>query len=214
MTRPVVTLVAGGWSATRVDLDRLPGIVIGVNDAAKYLPRFDHCVSMDRLWAENRIDWIEAQKGRVWLRASTVGKIRERVAALNHVELFQNSHTATVLSTDPKRLDGTHSGFCGLNLAFHLMPQILYLVGFDIHRGPGNQAHWFPQYEWVAGHATTSGKFESWARQFTHAATQFRVAGTRVYRVNVSRGEPPLSSTFESITPLQLARRAALETAP
>jgi len=169
------------------------------------LPRFDHCVSMDRLWAEHRVDWIESQRGRVWLRASTVGNIRTRIAHLAHVELFQNSHTATQLASDPKRLDGTHSGFCALNLAYHLRPQILYLVGFDMRRGPKGEAHWFPQYPWVTGHATSVGKFATWAKQFGQAGEQLRRAGVRVYHVEAG----PIMG--ERISGAQLARRAALE---
>lgn len=44
-----VTIVAGGWSASKVDLTILPGKIIGVNDAWKYLPRCDVVVSMDRM---------------------------------------------------------------------------------------------------------------------------------------------------------------------
>jgi len=206
MTRPVVTLVAGGWSASRCDLETLPGIIIGVNDAAVRLPRFDHCVSMDRLWAEHRIDWIERQKARVWLRASTVGNIRERVVKLDHVEMFQNSHTATTLAADPNRLDGTHSGFCALNLAYHLKPQILYLIGFDMRRGPLGEAHWFPQYPWVAGHATSVGKFQAWLGQFDKAAEQLRHAGIKVYQVGAQ-----LARSWEPITPAQLVQRVKLD---
>jgi hypothetical protein len=210
MTRPVVTLVAGGWSASCVDLERLPGLIIGVNDAAVRLSRFDYCVSMDRLWAENRIDWIEEQRhARIWLRASTVGNIRERVARCPHVELFQNSHTATSLAVETSRLDGTHSGFCALNLAYHLRPQILYLVGFDMQLGPRGERHWFPDYPWNGGGGSKAGKLSEWAAQFAKPAEQLSRI-TRVYRV-AAHGSPLLSPLWVQITPEQLAQRAKTE---
>jgi hypothetical protein len=53
-------VVAGGWSVSQVDLSRIPGTIIAINDSAIHLPRFDIVVSMDRLWTEHR--WAELRR--------------------------------------------------------------------------------------------------------------------------------------------------------
>ncbi len=68
MKHSVITVLAGGWSASRFDLHKLPGTIIAVNDAAYYAPRWDLCVSMDRLWSENRWQLITKCGKPVWLR--------------------------------------------------------------------------------------------------------------------------------------------------
>jgi hypothetical protein len=179
---PIVTLLAGGYSANRVDLKKLPGVIVAVNDAAVHAPRFDHCVSMDRLWTEHRAGWIEhcAHRAIVHLRNSTLSNVRY-LRGLPHVKCFENSHTSTTLADDPARLDGTHSGFCALNLCFQLKPRQLFLVGFDMRRGPKGQAHWFPQYPWVTEHATSVRRLAEWSAQFATARKQLEEAGIGTY---------------------------------
>jgi hypothetical protein len=174
-----ITVLAGGWSASRFNLAALPGTIIAVNDAALNAPRWDICLSMDRLWAEHRWSWIEQQRRPVYVRGSTLKNVVPD--GLDHVVPFANDHTSTTLSDEPGRLNGTHSGFCALNLAYQLRPSELYLVGFDMARGPANEAHWFPQYPWVKNHATSTGKLAIWAQQFATAARQLRDAGIATY---------------------------------
>jgi hypothetical protein len=175
----IITVLAGGWSASQFDLRKLPGIVIAVNDSALYAPRWDICVSMDRLWGLNREDWLKKQTGPIWLRRSAMARYRWTLSADN-VTLFENDHLATALSDEPGRLDGTHSGFCALNLAYQMRPRQLWLVGFDMARGPRGEAHWHPQYPWVSQHATSVGRFAEWAKQFDRAAQQLAAAGVEV----------------------------------
>jgi hypothetical protein len=174
----VITILAGGWSATQFDLRKLPGIVIAVNDSAFYAPRWDICVSMDRLWSMHRGDWIRRQDRPVWLRRAASERYDWR--GCDSIQFFENDHESTTLSDDPRRLNGTHSGFCALNLAYHLKPAQLWLVGFDMARGPCGEAHWHPQYPWVEGHATGTGRLAEWATQFDRAAQQFAAAGIEV----------------------------------
>ena len=108
----VVTIIAGGWSASLLDLKKLPGTIIAVNDAAYYAPRWDICVSMDRLWTENRWRLIEATRKPVWLRRAAVKNISAKYNLINfpHVHEFYCDHTSTTLSDMPDTLNGTHSG--------------------------------------------------------------------------------------------------------
>lgn len=170
-----VTVLAGGWSARRY-LDRLPGFVIGVNDAALKAPTHA-ALSMDRLWAENR--WAEIQRRAIptWLRRAPARAGEDP----DWLRIFDCDHTSTTLSDEPGTLNGTHSGFCALNLAYQMRPRRIVLVGLDMSKGPRGEAHWFPDYPWAKpGGATTSGKFAEWARQFDTAARQCRDADIAV----------------------------------
>jgi hypothetical protein len=175
-----ITVLAGGWSA-RAYLDRLEGVVIGVNDAALCYPA-DIAVSMDRLWTEHRWDQLKRRAKPAWIRRSALKNIPERDPAVRPAWLkpFVCDHTSTVFSEDDEELHGTHSGFCALNLAYVMRPQRLVLVGFDMSKGPKGEAHWFPPYEWAPQGATTSGKFKAWAAQFDDAAKKFKAAGVAV----------------------------------
>lgn len=184
-----ISVLAGGWSASRVDLAKLPGMVIAVNDSAYYAPRWDICVSMDRLWAENRWRLIEHSTAKQFhLRKSTMKNVSAK--GLGHVHLFENDHTAIVLSDDVGTLNGTSSGMCALNLAYQLSPRELYLVGFDMALGPRGERHWFPDYPWKNGGGSGAGKLAEWSRQFETAAVQLDQAGISV-RVCAERSPVP-----------------------
>jgi hypothetical protein len=197
-----ITVLAGGWSASQVNLKQLPGIVIAVNDAAIYAPRIDIIVSMDRLWAEHRFPVVAHMGKPIWLRRSAVKNIA--IAGLDHVTVFECDHTSTTLSDEPGTLNGTNSGFCALNLAYQMRPDSLYLVGFDMQRGPRGQAHWFPQYSWVAKpHATSIGRFNDWSEQFDYAAKQLKAANISTYLV--CAGGRSAIPAFPQILPLHLS---------
>ena len=91
-----------------------------------------------------------------------------------------DDHTSTTLSLEPGVLNGTHSGFCALNLAFHMRPKRLILVGMDMEKGPNGEHHWFPPYPWAPNGATTSGKFKVWSDQFQTAFGQLRASGAKI----------------------------------
>src|SRR4051812_47563396 len=54
----IISVVGAGWSVSQIDLSRIPGEIIAINDSAVHLPRFDIVVSMDRLWTEHRYEWM------------------------------------------------------------------------------------------------------------------------------------------------------------
>lgn len=177
MRPDTVTVLAGGWSA-RQYLDRLEGTIVGVNDAAIFSP-CDIAVSMDRLWTENRWAHLVEIGKPAWLRRSACKNIPRPLP--NWACTFENDHESTVFTDDPETLNGTHSGFCALNLAYQLRPKRLVMVGFDMGKGPDGEAHWWPDYPWAKpGGATTSGRFKAWAAQFAGAAAQFKAAGIAV----------------------------------
>jgi hypothetical protein len=180
-----ITLLAGGWSASGVDLHWLPGKVIAVNDAAIYAPRVDFVVSMDRMWVEARFARVVKFGKSLWLRRSTLRNI-VRWQDVPRVTAFDCDHTSTTLSVTPDTLNGTHSGFCALNLAYLLRPRRLYLVGLDSRPGPKGERHWFPDYAWKNGGGSKPAKIAEWSKQYDTAATQLRSAGIEVWMYGAS----------------------------
>ena len=170
-----VSVVAGGWSVLQVDLKRIPGCIIGVNDSGLYLPRCDIIVSMDRLWAENRYNNLHCMHTETWLRRSAVKNIYTKWPWLH---VFDCDHESTEFSDDHGVLNGTNSGLCAFNKAYQLRPQVIYLFGFDMRPGPHGESYWYARYPWSKGIST--GKLTRWAQQFSSAAKKCRAAGIDV----------------------------------
>ncbi len=197
-----ITVLAGGWSAGQVDLHRLPGFVIAVNDSAIHAPHFDAVVSMDRLWAEHRYAQVSRMGRPVWLRRSTLRNVVGWDADMG-VTAFENDHRSTTLSDVTGTLNGTHSGFCALNLAYQMRPTRLYLVGFDSALGPKGERHWFPDYPWKNGGGSKRDKLVEWSRQYAVASTQLRVAGVEVFHHSLDPRHH-LHTHFKAITTKEL----------
>jgi hypothetical protein len=132
----IVSIVAGGWSVGAVDLARIPGTIIGINDAALHLPRCDIAVSMDRLWTEYRYEALRAMMKPAHIRRSALQKRPDKWPWLNS---FECDHTTAGLSDQRGVLNGTNSGHCGFNLAYQMRPKQILLFGFDMKRGPNGE---------------------------------------------------------------------------
>lgn len=203
MTGKVVTIVGGGWSAALLDLRRLAGVVIAVNDSAVHLPRWHYAVSMDRLWAENRIDAIVERQarqfaGEVWLRRSAVQNLARYVEQFGWIRVFECDHQSSKFSDLNNTLHGPNSGACALNLAWKLQPSRVYLVGFDMNRNLNGDAYWYPPYPWsTSAGGTSSRKYGTWAGQFEDARRAFELIGCDVATVNTGSA----IATFRRITP-------------
>jgi hypothetical protein len=177
----IVSVVAGGWSVRgdQWNLKRLPGHIIGVNDAALHLPKVDTVVSMDRLWTENRWDWLEGKQLPSWIRDAALKRVPTR--GLSWLRVFVCDHKSTELSNESYVLNGTSSGMCGFNLAYKMVPEVIYMFGFDMRPGPNGEQHWYPPYPWKSGHSTKPPTLKRWAEEFHTAARQCREAGIRVF---------------------------------
>jgi hypothetical protein len=208
--RDDITVVAGGWSVANVAVDQLAGRVIAVNDSALYLPRWDYALSMDRLWAEHRLERVlelsdpakvlRNDPGRVWMRENAVQNLEH----LKHaVTMFRCDNETDEFARDQvrggvARLNGRSSGGCALNLAWHLRPARVFMLGFDMNRSPRGHAHWYPPYPWstTAG-STTNGKYAAWAQGFELARKAFDEIRCEVFNVSPSSA----IDSFRKITP-------------
>lgn len=172
-----VSVLAGGWSVRGLDLARLPGHVVAVNDAGVRAPKVDEIVSMDRLWTEYRWPDLCRLAKPTFLRAACLPNILDRPAWLT---IYLCDWQSTALSGAQTMLNGTNSGLVALNRAFQLKPERVVLFGFDMGRSPKGQPYWYPTYPWRPKGGTSDGKYAEWAKQFEPAAQAFRKAGIEV----------------------------------
>lgn len=212
-----ITIVSGGHSVAAVALDRLAGTIIAVNDSALKLPRWEHAISMDRLWAEHRLNTtiqiaaLMSPTPKIWMRSNALQRIRGEHWK-EWVTPFDCNHETNEFTPQLQRpdhegvawLNGMSSGACAINLAYHLKPTRLFLLGFDMNRDRRGAAHWYPPYPWAntKGGSTSQGKYREWALHFDAAARSFAEIGCTVY--NVSPGS--LIETFPKITPAEYIR--------
>ena len=158
-------VIGGGWSVGQY-VDQLNdlmsyGHVIGVNDAAIHA-NVHEALTMDRLWFENRWPVLKNLRvNSVWVRQKCDCNVPDSTAT--PFEHFNKPYP----STAPAVLHGGNSGTCAVNLAFQRMNEgdNLFLIGFDMCKGPEGQPYWYPPYSWASPQgATKQGHFDKWAR--------------------------------------------------
>ena len=181
-------VVAGGWSVGQTDyrLDDLMsyGHVIGVNDSSIHMPVHE-ALSMDRLWFENRWRVLRDMRvGRVWIREKCDCNVPRKDERDNWVTF---KHFSKPLPSDtPGELHGGNSGTCAINLAFQRMlaGDNLFLLGFDMQKGPKGEPYWYPPYPWASPEgATKQGNFNNWTKDL-RAFANFGVSrGFNIYNV-------------------------------
>lgn len=196
MPRPeVVSVVGGGWSVRDIDIDLIPGTIIGVNDSAVHLPRCDIAVSMDRLWTEHRFSFLRERRALAWLRRSAVQNVNSKFPWLH---VFECDHESSEFSEAPDVLNGPNSGHCAFNLAYQLRPKLIVLFGFDMGRDRNGSAYWYPPYDWTnAAGGTSSRKYQDWAARFFSAASKCKSAGIEVLNASPSSAIEVFPKTME-----------------
>lgn len=203
-----ISVVAGGWSFSKVPHSRVPGYLIAVNDSAYYMRRrigVDEIVSMDRLWSEHRWAWMQMKQTAAYLRRSALKSLPHALQNGEWLHTFECDHETSIFSIDPARLNGQNSGICALNRAWLLKPKVLFLFGFDMQNGPAGERHWHPPYPWTAEWSTGEKKFIDWTREFDLIAQQFKNIGTRVWNVS----ERTRIRSFPILRPKDIPREAS-----
>jgi hypothetical protein len=192
-----VTIIGGGWSASRVNLGRARGLVIGVNDAALLAPRVDINFSMDRLWVENRWERLAALQRLTYVRKGTLRNVPDLDRVPDWVKIFDCDVKTAAPSTLLEQLNGDNSGTCAMNLAYRRRPRRLWLLGLDFARGPGGEPYWYPPYPWAPAGATKLGRYKDWTRSLQPLVAAFKEIDCRVIAVTTS----PAMKMFERWTP-------------
>lgn len=180
-----VIVLAGGASVMQYNLRDLEhrGYLIAVNDAAIYT-KCHVAFTMDRLWLEGRQLMLKVlNPPEVWYRKGTPKNFEPP----NTWNAF--AHDAgypTLMTKQHGRLNGSNSGTCALNRAFQLRPERVFLLGFDMQRGPKGEKHWYPDYPWAADgkSGTKRGTYNEWAQEFADIAMQFSRENIEVFNVN------------------------------
>jgi hypothetical protein len=172
-----ISILAGGYSASKYSIHKLPGFVVGVNDAFVY-GTCNACVSMDRLWLENRWDFILASGKPAWIRRAA---LINKTVIPSWMTVFDCAYTSSIMSDYQDILNGTNSGLCAVNLAYQLRPKIIRLYGMDLKNGPQGQRHWYPDYSFKPkGKGTSNGTFANWQIDLANAIKQCRKVGIDV----------------------------------
>lgn len=189
-----IAVVAGGWSAKRINLEGLHErmYVIGVNDAALYM-RTNCVVTMDRLWLENRYEELLRRGITTYYRAGTAKSVDPTPPQFIKYEC--NNSMDEMMSEKVGVLNGNNSGVVAVNLAYQMLmplksekrfPSVrLFLIGFDFARGPNDERHWYPDYPWGGG--TKPGKLKEWSASTGPWTAQMMLKSIEVVQV----GEPP-----------------------
>lgn len=198
-------VIGGGWSVSQFaeQLDDLTslGHVIGVNDAAIHA-HVHEALTMDRLWFEHRWPKLrELRVPKVWVREKCDCNVPRKTAADNWLT-FKHLNKIDP-SVTPRELHGGNSGTCAINLAFQQMlsGDNLFLLGFDMCKGPNGEPYWYPPYPWTAPEgATKPGHFNSWVRDMYGFARYAKAKQLNVYNVT-TRSQIPYfpKMTFEQM---------------
>jgi hypothetical protein len=192
-----ISILGGGHSARHYDRARLPGLVIGVNDAAILAP-CAIAVSMDRLWTEARWTQLESLAVPTFIRRSAIKNVGSRPPWLT---IFENDHASVDMTDAAGALNGTNSGVCAINLAYQRRPERVILWAFDMNRDERGRAYWFDDYPWAKpGGATGNARYAAWAAEFAIIARQFDAEGIEV--LNASPGSA--ISAFPKVKPEEL----------
>lgn len=187
MDRPeLISIIGGGCSFREVNPERIPGLIVGVNDSAILIPRCDVVVSMDRLWIEHRWERVKALATETHFRVGAAKRLARPLPDWCH--LFECDHTSAEMSDEPGRLNGENSGYCALSYAYQRRPRQILLFGFDMMPGPQGEPYWYKRYPWVKpGKSTNRGKFPNWALSFARAAQAFKRAEIECRIIGASR---------------------------
>lgn len=176
-----ISVLAGGWSAKELDLSRLPGLVIAINDSGVLSPKVDIIVTMDRLWLQSRWKDLCVLQKPSWARPEALINIQERPSWLN---IFKCNYKTVVFSDEPNHLNGVNSAFCALNLAYQMRPTRILLFGFDMSRSQKGEDHWYAAYPWK-NKGTSDGKYVMWAKQFQEVSNSFLIAKIEVLNASM-----------------------------
>lgn len=133
-------VVGSGPSKIGLDLTRLDGRTITVNNAWESMPWAEHHFYADHDWYKRYAEKMRASfKGRLWCAEPPRKHVRN-----DRTTLLGREYKMDV--ADPGKLAGHDSGTMAVNLAYHLGASEIVLVGLDMRFGAGGVQHDHPDH--------------------------------------------------------------------
>jgi len=171
-----VVCLASGPSLTREDVEycrtRVDGAV-AVNNSYQLAPWATALYAADTLWWQ----WHKGAPGFKGLKYTVT---RSTTQQFRDVQLLRKSGDEGLdLKPDALRM-GRNSGYQALNLAVHFGAKTIILLGYDMQRGPKDEAHWHgehPNY--------SRSPFKIFIQKFDTIVKPLEQAGIRV--INCTR---------------------------
>jgi hypothetical protein len=202
-----IVVLAGGWSVCQIP-DHLAVIaqlrrkfkLVTANDSSMYCDP-EVVVSMDRIWSSRRVPELLEKytiPPEMWIRRGVIPAPTPLPPRFNFFscDIDQN----ILLSLEPGTLNGNNSGVCAINYALQSRPKRVFLLGFDMQRGPKGEQHWYDG-TW-SNHKASKGKFAVWVKRFQRIYQQF--SAQRVELINVTSYSAIPPEVIPRWTPKQL----------
>ena len=140
--KPIVILASGpSLSQSQVDYvqaRRDKANVLVINDNYLKIPDADYLYACDDKWWQWHINRPE-------LKAFKGQKITQDIKSAEKYNIeYIESNSRMALSTNPAVIhQGMNSGYQAINLAYHMQPSKVILIGYDMKFAPDGKAHWF-----------------------------------------------------------------------
>lgn len=173
----VVYCIGGGTSIKGFPFEKLTdGFKLGANKAG-WLADCDAITSLDQNFARHHWRDIEAmtKKGKPAYMVMPIQEDgHEPIPGATYAWRYRDPG----LSKDRRWVNGVHSGYASLGVAYHLGAKEIRLLGFDMQYGAGNKTHFHEGYAW---HNRQSHRFmNQWSRNFQVLAEHLAAEGVRV----------------------------------
>jgi len=182
--RPLI-IVGGGPSLRGYDCSDLRdrGRVVLLNDAVMFCEG-DVLFSMDANWIKRSTGMINDFTGEeVWLTVSD-RQIHEVYARpVSHLKKMSSRVNTLSTSTDQIYCGG-NAGFGVLNLALLKGARVIYLLGYDMNRGPHEQWHTSEALLDLPKRKSYQSYYARWGQRIGEVSSLFREKGIRIINCN------------------------------
>jgi hypothetical protein len=212
-TTPIdnIVIIASGPSVNNINLEHLRWVdnkfVITINDAGKHINFADAWFTLDpwglqgpqlptgnpcKLYAAVPQDYGTPNARIAQHRATPSAKITYLHRLISHNDPSVSSETAYKLglSDDPSCISTGNSGYGALNLAYHMRPKNIYLLGID-----GTNSYFYEK--------KTTKPLTYLPQMFKSSVSQLTKANVKVYNVSPQS----VVTCFQKLTPQEFQEK-------
>lgn len=176
-----IYIVGGGRSLLGFDFDKIKnkGLIIGVNESF-FIADCDVCFSIDICWIRSNNKRIKqaVDAGKTVALAVSPHQMQDKWV-IDRAQYFLRRHRS-ILSENVGEISGDNSGHGALNLAYHLRPRRIFLLGIDL-RSDASVTHWHDVYSNIGNYKKS---YNHWTAQFEETKRYLDAAGIEVYNCN------------------------------